>query len=352
MNSETSMYPELLANSEKLVSEHERIYFEKQEQNANLSPSNLINNTIIPDKIPEPSIQKLPDIIPPPVQSVQPVQVQQVQPQPQVQEISVQMQENELIRKKMRLLKELEKMASKGVKLRQSYNMESDIAAMEFEYNLHKDEGAKQNSVKLMGSALLIMVNVLQMANDQYNPFDFKLDGWQDCIVSDMDNYYDVFGEIYDKHYKVGSASPPEMRLLMLLISSIMALQMRKCMNNFMGAKQTEQPKVDPEEKFKNYVKKEQTKNNKIVEEQIEEMKCISKDKNEYEKITKNATLLKDKLAVSTDMNNDDDISVSSKSRSRVSVNPNINMILSDASLLRHDEISMGKSLSGKKRKK
>lgn len=361
LNSETSIYAELLANSEKLVSEHERIYYEKKE--IPKPPPELINkpnlSEHINDKISD-IVQVQPDILPARIPTPKLITPKPPTPKPQSiileknnETITAKIAENELLRKKLHLLRELEKMSAKGVKLRQTYTINSDLADIEFEYNLHKDEGSKQNSIKLMGSALLIVVNLLQMANDQYNPFDFKLDGWQDCIVSDMDNYYDVFGEIYDKHYKVGSSSPPEMRLLMLLISSMMALQMKKCMNNFMapmmGNKQQEKPSI--EEQFKKFVKKEQTKNNKLVEEEIKDMECINKGKQEYEKITQNAKSLKDKLLLSTEKN-DDDISMSSKStKSVISFNPNLDNILNSTSVIRHDEISLGKSLSSKKKK-
>jgi hypothetical protein len=380
LNSETSMYPELLANSEKLISEHERVYFEKVVRAPTppakknkcelydvIEPCNTPANQIpslpqicLSDKIPEKILEKVLEKIPEKILEKVPEKIPE-----KVPEI---LSQDETLRKKLHILRELEKLTARGIKLRKVFNMDSDLAEMELEFNTHKDEKSKHNSVRLMGSGLVIIVNLLQMANDQYNPFDFKLDGWKDCIVSDMDSYYDVLGEIYDKHYKVGSSSPPEMKLLMLLIGSAMTLQMQKCMNSFapnlmnnskqpeqsqqpQQPQQPEQPKVNKtEENFKKFLKKEQEKKNKVVEEQINDMEYINKEKKEYDKITKNAESFKGKLILSTDKNDDDDISVSSKSI--ISINPDIDNILSMNSNIRYDEISMGKSLSGKKKKK
>ena len=57
--------------------------------------------------------------------------------------------------KKLDMLRKLGELAQYGVKLSQNYNMNSDYFAMKYEYELHKNIRAKQNSVNWMSSLML-----------------------------------------------------------------------------------------------------------------------------------------------------------------------------------------------------
>lgn len=367
---DTSMYPELLANSDKLVDERDRTYFQKSSPTKDKIVTNLTANQlcesldtyIIPQNH---TIQILKDdinddILPPP-----PIHTPPPPSHTPLQDTKKEMTEIDELRRKNYLLKELEKLRTSGVKLSQNFDMNSRLDDLEKEYSFHKDERSKQNSVKLMGSVLLIVINLLQMTNDHYNPFDFKLEGWQDCVISDMDNYYDVLGEIYEKYYKPGTKSPPEIKLLMLLIGSIMSLQVKKYMSQLINPQKTPEKQQDKQQdkqpdkqqenildkKFKQYTTKSTNDKIQDIITKNEDIAVINKNKTEYEKLQSNVDALKDKLVMSTSRNEQSFAeSIKSESISRksvISINPDIDKLLeSESNNIRYDEISLGKNLN------
>ncbi len=57
----------------------------------------------------------------------------------------------------------------------------------------------------------------VEILNEKYNPFELKLTGWSEQINADITNYYDVFGEIYEKYNKPGKSMSPELKLILML---------------------------------------------------------------------------------------------------------------------------------------
>jgi len=119
--------------------------------------------------------------------------------------------------KKLDMLRKLGELAQYGVKLSQNYNMNSDYFTMKYEYELHKNIRAKQNSVNWMSSLMLNCIYGVELMNEKYNPFDLKLTGWSEQINADINNYYDVFGEIYEKYNKPGKNMSPELKLMLMV---------------------------------------------------------------------------------------------------------------------------------------
>jgi hypothetical protein len=65
--------------------------------------------------------------------------------------------------------------------------------------------------------------------NNRFDPFDVKLDGWGDQINENLNDYDDVFGELYDK-YKTKASLAPELKLLFQLGGSAMMVHMTNTM--------------------------------------------------------------------------------------------------------------------------
>jgi hypothetical protein len=122
--------------------------------------------------------------------------------------------------KKLDMLRKLGELAQYGVKLSQNYNMSSDYFTMKYEYELHKSIRSKQNSVNWMSSLMLNCIYGVEILNDKYNPFDLKLKNWSEQINADINNYYDVFGEIYEKYNKPGKNMSPELKLILMISGS------------------------------------------------------------------------------------------------------------------------------------
>ena len=119
--------------------------------------------------------------------------------------------------KRLDMLRKLGELAQYKVKLSQNYNMNSDYFTMKYEYQLHTNIRAKQNFVNWTSSLMLNCIYGLEILNEKYNPWELKLTGWSEQINADITNYYDVFGEIYEKYNKPGKSMSPELKLVLML---------------------------------------------------------------------------------------------------------------------------------------
>jgi hypothetical protein len=63
------------------------------------------------------------------------------------------------------------------------------------------------------------VVTGLELMNNKFNPFDWQLDGWSESVHENVDDYDEVFEELYDK-YKGKGNMPPEARLLFMMVGS------------------------------------------------------------------------------------------------------------------------------------
>ena len=135
----------------------------------------------------------------------------------------------EALREKFQLLRKLEMLEQKGVQLSKKYTMESSILEMKGEYETIMDEKAKQNSIKFQGNIMMTCINGLEFLNNRFDPFDLKLDGWSEQIGDNIDDYDEVFGELYDK-YKSKASMAPELKLLFQIGGSAAMLHMTNTM--------------------------------------------------------------------------------------------------------------------------
>jgi len=136
----------------------------------------------------------------------------------------------ELMLRKLDMLRKLSELAQAGVKLSQNYNMNSDYKMMKYEYELHKGIRAKQNGINWMSSMSLNLIYGIEMLNDKYNPFDLKLKGWSEQMAADQKNYYDVFGELYEKYNQPGKNMAPELKLLLMVSGSALKFHLTNTM--------------------------------------------------------------------------------------------------------------------------
>ncbi len=236
----------------------------------------------------------------------------------------------ELKLEKFDMIRKLAELKQYGVKLSQQYTMDSDINIMKFEYQLHTGIRAKKNAINWMSSSLLNIIMLLEFGSEKYNPFDIKLKGWAEQMNAESANYYDVFGELYEKYNDPGSKGmPPELKLMLMISGSAMKFHLsNKMMDMIPGLEM--QSEVDPEliEKFRQQAVIEKLKrdtcakntafNNKAQEEhniaaqkaleikmlQEKEIEFLQQQKYELEKKAKYESL-KNQLNESSQSNNE-----------------------------------------------
>lgn len=136
---------------------------------------------------------------------------------------------DEMLREKFKYLRKLEALEKKGVELTKKYNMESNLQEMMGEYEMIMEEKTKQNSVKFQGNMMMAIINGIEFLNNRFDPFDVKLDGWGEQINENINDYDDVFGELYEK-YKSKASLAPELKLLFQLGGSAMMVHMSNTM--------------------------------------------------------------------------------------------------------------------------
>lgn len=246
---DTNMYVGMLANQDKLISEDRRWEYngEKEPEEAELDDDhtnytnkitennenydiktdNYVNNNITENKNTEVynnvsenrQTEKQTETR---INNTKPVQTNTEQ----------ELSPEELMLMKLDMLRKLSELAQAGVKLSQNYNMNSDYKMMKYEYELHRGIRAKQNGINWMSSMSLNLIYGIEMLNDTYNPFDLKLTGWSEQMNADINSYYDVFGELYEKYNQPGKNVAPELKLLFMMSGSAIKFHLQKTLMN------------------------------------------------------------------------------------------------------------------------
>ena len=137
--------------------------------------------------------------------------------------------EEELLKEKFTLLRKLENLESKGIKLSKSYTIESNLNEMKGEYELLKSEKEKSNSIKFQGKMLMAAITGIEFLNNRFDPFDIKLDGWSEQINENINDYDEIFSELHEK-YKSKAKMAPELKLLFQLFGSGVMIHMTNTM--------------------------------------------------------------------------------------------------------------------------
>jgi hypothetical protein len=140
-----------------------------------------------------------------------------------------QISKEEMLREKFKILRKLEALEKKGVEFSRKYTMESSLAEMQGEYETIVDEKNKKNSMKFQGNMLMAIINGIEFLNNRFDPFDVKLDGWSEQVNENIQDYDDIFGELFEK-YKSRATMAPELKLLFQLGGSGMMIHMTNTM--------------------------------------------------------------------------------------------------------------------------
>ena len=125
----------------------------------------------------------------------------------------------EILKEKFEYLRKLEALEKKGITLSKQYTMESNLSEMQGEYESLKSEAERKNSVKFQGKMLMAAITGLEFLNNKFDPFDLKLDNWSEQVHENINDYDDVFEELYEK-YKDSASMAPELRLMFMVAGS------------------------------------------------------------------------------------------------------------------------------------
>lgn len=121
--------------------------------------------------------------------------------------------------KKYDYLNKLQRLEQKGFPVAKRFSLDNTLDEMKQEYDRLVDARNLEASIRFQRQALMSVVTGLQWANGRFDPFDLKLDGWSEAVHENVEDFDEIFEELYDK-YKERGKMPPEARLLMSLAGS------------------------------------------------------------------------------------------------------------------------------------
>lgn len=122
----------------------------------------------------------------------------------------------EIQKEKQELLFKLKRLEKSGLRSSRHYSMDSKISDIRDEFRTLKKQKELEKSIKFSREMLMACVGGIEYLNGKFDPLDVKLEGWSESVMENIDNYDEVFEELYDKYNdKVDIA--PEIRLIMMV---------------------------------------------------------------------------------------------------------------------------------------
>lgn len=147
-------------------------------------------------------------------------------------------------KKKTDLINKLNRLESKGYTLTKHFSMDNTLEEIQLEYDRLVDAKNLEGSIRFQRQCLMGVVTGFEFLNGKFNPFDWQLEGWSESVHENIEDYDEVFEELYDK-YKGRGNMPPEAKLLMSLVGSGFMFHMS---NSFFRQKMAN---VDPSDIFR-----------------------------------------------------------------------------------------------------
>jgi hypothetical protein len=134
----------------------------------------------------------------------------------------------DVLRKKNFLLTKLKRLQQKGVELTKNVSLNTPLRDLVNEYMMAKKEQSLESNLEWCKQGLVYICSFLENTNKFFKT-GAKLDGWSEEIYNTRDNYDDVFEELIDK-YGGEVDMAPEIRLIMMLVGSALAVHMSNTM--------------------------------------------------------------------------------------------------------------------------
>jgi len=127
------------------------------------------------------------------------------------------------------LVNKLGRLEKKGFTVNKRLNAYSPIDELRTEvkritYSIDVDK-----SVKFSRRMLIACTTGLEFMNKKYNPFEIQLDGWSENVMENVEDYDEVFEELYVK-YRTKMQVAPEVKLIMMLGGSAMMFHLTNSM--------------------------------------------------------------------------------------------------------------------------
>lgn len=120
---------------------------------------------------------------------------------------------------KIEYLNKLQRLESKGFPISKRFTMDNSFEEIKQEFTRLVDARNLESSLRFQRQMLMGAITGLEWMNNKFDPFDVKLEGWSESVHTNVEDFDEIFEELYDK-YKERGKMPPEMRLMMAVAGS------------------------------------------------------------------------------------------------------------------------------------
>ena len=120
---------------------------------------------------------------------------------------------------KIEYLNKLQRLETKGYPVSKRFTMDNNLEEIKQEYTRLVDARNLEGSLRFQRQMLMGAITGLEWMNDKFDPFDIKLEGWSESVHTNVEDFDEIFEELYDK-YKDRGKMMPEMRLMMAVAGS------------------------------------------------------------------------------------------------------------------------------------
>ena len=122
----------------------------------------------------------------------------------------------EKLQEKKALLFKLDELIKRSRAPPKTVNLSSSLEEIQYELEKLKKSRDTLASIKFSRKMLMAFVTALEFLNKRFDPFDVKLDGWSESMHENLEDYDDVFEELYEK-YQDAAEVAPEIRLMLMV---------------------------------------------------------------------------------------------------------------------------------------
>lgn len=129
----------------------------------------------------------------------------------------------EIQRAKEDYIAKLARLESKGYRSVKMYSLTSELKDIEDAYNKTYSQYSCDKAIKFQGKILIGVVGCIEGLNKKYDPFNIYLTGWSEALYENLDEYDEVFEELFEKYREQFEMISPEAKLFgMVVMSGVM----------------------------------------------------------------------------------------------------------------------------------
>ena len=143
---------------------------------------------------------------------------------------------------KKQCLIEIRQLRSCGAHFSRQFTFEDDLFSMKealelarIEITQRAKDGRTKSGVKTARRILMAAVSVLEFATKKWNPLKIQVDGFGEYVMSNIDDYDNVFERLLEKYSGKGTMEPELELIIMLGTSAVMFHVSNKFVNSAMG---------------------------------------------------------------------------------------------------------------------